>query len=62
MSITVNVAAIEHDDETAIPKPSPASRPKRDHHRYRQAGRCDFCHAPLPAFTRLHSRRGWGFD
>ena len=62
MSITVEVAAIEHHDEPAIPEPLPAAPPKRDHHRVRQAGRCDFCHAPLPAFTRLRTRRGWGFD
>jgi hypothetical protein len=62
MSITVNVAALETDDVPAIPEPLAASAPRRDYTRHRQAGRCDFCHAPLPAFTRLHTRRGWGFD
>jgi hypothetical protein len=62
MSITVDVAAIETDNAPAIPEPLPASPPKRDPHRVRQAGRCDFCSAPLPAFTRLRTRRGWGFD
>lgn len=61
ISITVDVAAIEIDDAPAMPEPLPASLPKRDHHRQRQAGRCDFCQAPLPAFTRLRTRRGWGF-
>jgi len=62
MSITVDVAAIETDHAPAIPEPLPASLPKRDHNGHRQAGRCDFCHAPLPVFTRLRTRRGWGFD
>ncbi|HEY5263985.1 MAG TPA: hypothetical protein VIJ37_03270 [Steroidobacteraceae bacterium] len=62
MSITVDVAAIERHDEPAIPEPLPASPPKRDQHRQRQIGRCDFCHVPLPVFTRLRTRRGWGFD
>jgi hypothetical protein len=62
MSITVDVTVIEHPDEPAISDPVPALPPKRDHHRSRPAGRCDFCHAPLPAFARLRTRRGWGFD
>jgi len=62
MSITVDVTAIEHPDESANRESAPASPPTRDRHRRRQVGRCDFCHARLPAFTRLRSRRGWGFD
>ena len=62
MSITVDVAAIEIDDAPAIPEPVAASPPKRDQRRQDQVGRCDFCHATLPAFTRLRTRRGWGFD
>jgi hypothetical protein len=62
MSITVDVADIETDHAPAIPEPLVATLPKRDHNRHRQPGRCDFCHAPLPAFTRLRTRRGWGFD
>ena len=62
ISITVDVAAIEHHDEPAIPEPLSAAPPKRGHPRQRQAGRCDFCHAPLPMFTRLRTRRGWAFD
>jgi hypothetical protein len=62
MSITVDVAAIEHPDEPAKPEPVPALPPKGKHHRERQVGRCDFCHVPLPAFTRLRTRHGWGFD
>ena len=61
MSITVDVAAIEHQDEPVVTEPLPALLPKRDHHRQRQAGRCDFCHAWLPVFTRVRTRRGWGF-
>ena len=60
MSITVDVTAIEHQDEPAVTEPLPALPPKRDHHRQRQAGRCDFCYALLPMFTRLRTRRGWG--
>ena len=62
MSVTVDVAAIEIDHAPAIPEPVPALPPKLKYQRQRQAGRCDFCHAPLPAFTRLRTRRGWGFD
>jgi hypothetical protein len=62
MSITVAVAAIETDHAPANPEPVPALPPKQGNHRQRQAGRCDFCHAPLPPFTRLRTRRGWGFD
>ena len=61
MSITVDVAAIEIDHAPSTPDWLPVAPQKRDHHRERQAGRCDFCHAPLPAFTRLRTRRGWGF-
>jgi hypothetical protein len=61
MSITVDVAAIEIEHASAEPKLLATSPPKCDHHRQRQAGRCDFCHAPLPAFTRLRTRSGWGF-
>jgi hypothetical protein len=59
MSITVDVAALEHQDEPAVTEPLPALPPKRDQHRQRQAGRCDFCYTPLPAFTRLRTRRVW---
>jgi hypothetical protein len=62
ISIPVDVAATEHHDELAISEPVSASVPKHDHPRHREAGRCDFCHVPLPAFTRLRTRRGWGFD
>ena len=62
MSITVAVAAIETTDVPEILEPVAAVLSTRDHPRQRQAGRCDFCHAPLPAFTRLQTRRGWGID
>jgi hypothetical protein len=58
MSITVDMAAFETHD---APEETRASPPKRDRDGRRQAGRCDFCHAPLPAFTRLRTWRGWGF-
>jgi hypothetical protein len=61
MSITVDVAAIEIDHAPSTPDSLPVAPQKRDHRRERQAGRCDFCHTPLPAFTRLRTRRGWGF-
>ncbi|HEY6618474.1 MAG TPA: hypothetical protein VIY68_02910 [Steroidobacteraceae bacterium] len=62
MAITVDVAAIEIDNASSTPEPLPVTPRKGDHNEGRQAGRCDFCHAPLPAFTRLRTRRGWGFD
>jgi hypothetical protein len=62
MSITVDVAAIEHPNELAISEPVAVSVPKHEHPRRREAGRCDFCHAPLPQFTRLRTRRGWAYD
>jgi hypothetical protein len=61
MSITVDMAAIELHDAPSAPEETRASPPKRDRDGQRQAGRCDFCHAPLPAFTRLRTWRGWGF-
>jgi hypothetical protein len=61
MSITVDVTAIEIDNAPEAAELSPAAPQKRDHDGHRQTGRCDFCHAPLPAFTRLRTRRGWGF-
>jgi hypothetical protein len=61
MSITVDMAAIETPDAASAPEPTHALPSKRDHGGQRVAGRCDFCHAPLPAFTRLRTWRGWGF-
>ena len=61
MSITVDVAAIETADAPCTPEETIIWPPQRDHHREHQAGRCDFCRAPLPEFTRLRTRRGWGF-
>lgn len=57
MSVTVDVAAIELTDApSALDKPLAAPR-----NRPRVHGWCDFCHSPLPLFTRLGTRRGWGF-
>ena len=61
MSITVDVTAIEAADAPCTPEETSIAPPRRDHGGQRQARRCDFCHAPLPAFTRLGTRRGWGF-
>jgi hypothetical protein len=62
MSITADVAAIETADVPEILEPLVALAPRRDGNRPRQAGRCHFCDAPLPAFTRLRTRRGWDID
>jgi len=61
MSVTVDMAAIEFNDApSAADKPlGVPSQARRNHQRV--AGRCDFCHAPLPKFTRLRTWRGWGF-
>jgi hypothetical protein len=61
MSITVDVAAIEIPDAPCTAEETNIAPPTRDHDGQRQVGRCDFCHAPLPAFTRLRTWRGWGF-
>jgi hypothetical protein len=61
MSITADVAAIETADAPCTPEETTIALPRRDHGGQRQVRRCDFCHAPLPAFTRLRTRRGWGF-
>jgi hypothetical protein len=57
MSITVDMAALELTDVPSAPDKSieAPSNPRR------VSGRCDFCHAPLPLFTRLRTWRGWGF-
>jgi len=58
---TSYVAAIETADAPCTPEETTIALPRRDHGGQRQVRRCDFCHAPLPAFTRLRTRRGWGF-
>jgi hypothetical protein len=61
MSVTVDTAALElADAPSGSDKPLEAV-PKAEHHLKRVAGRCDFCRAPLPLFTRLRTWRGWGF-
>lgn len=61
MSVAVDVAATEMNDAPSVPATTSASLTKRDHSPHRVPGRCDFCHAPLPAFTRVRTWRGWGF-
>lgn len=61
MSITVDMAAIETPDALCTPEERILAPPRRDDGGQRQVRRCDFCHAPLPAFTRLRTWRGWGF-
>ncbi len=61
MSVAVDMAALELTDAPSAPD-RPLEAPRKAEHRHaRVAGRCDFCHAPLPLFTRLRTRRGWGF-
>lgn len=61
MSITVDTAAIEHNDALSVPATATAATTRRDRDRQRMAGHCNFCRAPLPLFTRLRTWRGWGF-
>jgi hypothetical protein len=61
MSVTVDVAAVEPNDAPSVPDTALAPTTKQDRDPYRVAGHCDFCHAPLPLFTRLRTWRGWGF-
>jgi hypothetical protein len=61
MSVTAGVAAIEPHDAQSVPDTPLASPRKRDRNSCSVAGHCDFCHAPLPQFTRLRTWRGWGF-
>jgi hypothetical protein len=61
MSVTVDMAAIELDDAPSLPDKPLAVVPKAERNPQRVPGRCDFCRAPLPLFTRLRTRRDWGF-
>lgn len=61
LSITAKVAAMEPNDAQSVLDLPRASPRKRDPNSRRVAGHCDFCHAPLPKFTRLRTWRGWGF-
>jgi hypothetical protein len=57
MSVTVDMAALKLTDApSGSDKPIDAPRNPQ-----RVAGRCDFCYAPLPLFTRLRTWRGWSF-
>jgi hypothetical protein len=61
MSLTVDVTVIDLTDAPSAPdRPLEAPR-QSEQRRARVVGRCDFCHAPLPLFTRLRTWRGWGF-
>jgi hypothetical protein len=55
------VTVIELTDAPCVPDTALETPRKTEYCRVQTAGRCDFCHAPLPAFTRLRTRRGWGF-
>jgi hypothetical protein len=61
MSIAVISTVIELNDAASAPDMSLTAPLKAEHRHQRVAGRCDFCHAPLPLFTRLRTWRGWGF-
>jgi len=61
MSVTVDMAALELDDAPSLPDEHHTGAPKAQHGPQRVPGRCDFCRAPLPLFTRLRTWRGWGF-
>jgi hypothetical protein len=61
MSVTVDMTALELNDAVSAPDISLEAPRKAQRSPQRVAGRCDFCHAPLPLFTRLRTWRGWGF-
>jgi len=61
MAITVDVTATESSDAPSAPDITSALPRKRGHEAHRKAGHCDFCQVRLPRFTRLRTRRGWGF-
>jgi len=61
MSITVDMAALELTDAPSAPHRPLEAPGKAPCSPQRITGRCDFCHAPLPLFTRLRTWRGWGF-
>ena len=61
MSVAVDVTVIELTDAPCAPDTALETPRKTEYRRAHVAGRCDFCHAPLPLFTRLGTRRGWGF-
>jgi hypothetical protein len=61
MSVTVDMAALELTDAPLAPDKSLEAPCTAQRNPQRVAGRCDFCHAPLPLFTRLRTWRGWGF-
>jgi len=61
MSVTVDMAALELTDAPSTPDKSLEAPRKAERTPQRVPGRCDFCHAPLPLFTRLRPWRGWGF-
>jgi hypothetical protein len=61
MSIKADVAPIELNDAQSAPDTPLAASRMHGYNRHRVAGHCDFCHAPLPQFTRLRTWRGWGF-
>ena len=61
MSVTVDMAAIELTDAPSAPDKPLEAAPKARRNPQQVPGRCDFCHAPLPLFTRLRTWRGWGF-
>jgi hypothetical protein len=60
LSITADVAAIETPNAPSAPDETIIAPPQRDNGGQCQVRRCHFCHAPLPAFTRVRTRRGWG--
>jgi hypothetical protein len=61
MSVTVDMAALELTDVPSAPDKSFEAPHQAQRNPQRVPGRCDFCHAPLPLFTRLRTWRGWGF-
>jgi hypothetical protein len=54
MPVAVEVAALELTDAPSTPVRPREPPCKTPHRRARVAGRCDFCHAPLPLFSKRH--------
>ena len=61
LSITAKVATMELSDAPSVLNIPHAALRLRDPNPLHVVGHCDFCHAPLPKFTRLRTWRGWGF-
>jgi hypothetical protein len=61
LSVMAEVAVMEPSDAPSLPITPTGTDHEPIRERCSPARRCDFCHAPLPLFTRVRTWRGWGF-